>query len=74
MIDERFKVEPGVEMPPPRRGKYPFTTMQVGDSFSFDRSVLKAIQAAAHGYGKRNGVEFTCRQVGTDVWRCWRVK
>jgi hypothetical protein len=74
VVDE-FKIEPDVPMPQnTHKAKYPFANMNAGDSFSFDKSLLNSVRNNSQSYGKRHGSKFVCRQIGTDVWRCWRVE
>jgi len=69
-----YVVEKNVPMPRSRneRGayKYPFETMQVGDSFIAE----KGAQYAAYAHAKRNQVKFCSRVVqGTNSVRVWRI-
>ena len=72
-----FKVDSAVDMPVTRNRtavKYPFATMQVGDSFEItDNKVAKTVSTSASSYGKRHGVKFSVRKVSDGLWRCWRV-
>lgn len=73
MTDE-FKIEGDVPIPElQQRARYPFASMQVGDSFAFDKSLLNSVRNNSQAYAKRRGGKFVCRLVGTDVWRCWRI-
>lgn len=69
-----FQIDKGLPIPELRYGRpwnrYPFSQMEVGDSF-FCFGSTSSVQAAANGYGKRNGCKFTARYVegGTRVWR-----
>jgi len=64
---------PAVRMPGGRGVKYPFRSMEVGDSFHADVSAAEAkkIQYAATAYSRRNGVKFTTRRsdTGVGIWR-----
>lgn len=75
MIDD-FQIEPDVPMPEGRARpmRYPFDRMQIGESFAFDKKFLTNVRNNAGAYSKRHGGKFACRQVGTDIWRCWRVE
>ena len=70
-----FKIEKDIPLPPERRGRrarYPFASMNPGESFLVaDASEqLEAIRRAAHGYGQRSGKRFMVRLVseGVRVW------
>jgi hypothetical protein len=77
MVGE-FSIEADVPIPGgsgSRPSKYPFADMEIGESFAFDRSKLNSVRNNAGSYAKRHdGVRFVCRQVGTDVWRCWKLE
>jgi hypothetical protein len=69
------KVDKRICIPKDKSGgspKYPWKTMEVGDSFFAEDVGTSTLSAAANGYTKRNpGVKFTCREWegGTRVWR-----
>ena len=66
-------IDKKVPMPPPHasKQKYPFETMEVGDSFAVPHSVQ--LGPAAHAWAKRHpGVKFSVRKV-PEGKRCWRV-
>lgn len=61
---------------PPRHGntKYPFLTMEVGDSFFTD---IPRVSAAAFNAGKKLDRRFACRAAvenGVTGTRVWRLK
>ena len=64
---------PAVRMPGGRDVKYPFRSMEIGDSFHAEVSLAEAkkIQYAAAAYSRRNGVKFTTRRsdTGVGIWR-----
>ena len=71
-----YQVDRGYEMPAPRPvfGKYPFKTMEVGESFFValeDMAGPKRMHSTAYNYGKRLGKKFVARRVegGVRVWR-----
>jgi hypothetical protein len=70
----QIKIDKGVPAPNEHwsrnRVKYPFKSMEVGDSF-FTETSRVAVTSAACGYARRNGVKFTTRSEngGTRVWR-----
>ena len=65
-------IEKNVPIPEPRRRKYPFSKMKIGDSFFIEDTSAK-VRASASSYGKRLNREFITRREGNGV-RCWRVK
>jgi hypothetical protein len=70
-----FKVDTGIPVPEGNYGRYPFPVMNIGDSFSFNKDMLKRLRCAAHAYAQRhNGVRFVFRQISEDEWRCWKVE
>ena len=68
-----FQIEKGVRIPP--RGqfqpKYPFHTMDIGDSFRVGVEDKERVRKAANQHALRNGVRFTIRSncEGAQVWR-----
>lgn len=66
-----FRVEKSISLPP-KRAKYPFWEMSVGDSFWSPNNVARS---AAYGYGKAHGMAFVCRSevkdgvTGVRIWR-----
>lgn len=71
-----FKIDHDVPMPYGKHGntKYPFQSMEVGDSFLFPQDNGKTRNAAI-GYGRRKGMKFTVRCVDPvkGEYRCWRI-
>lgn len=70
-----FELENNVAHPnKSSRQKYPFSRMQVGDSFYIPPSAnLEAVKANAYGYYSRKlRAKFSILQEG-DGYRCWRV-
>lgn len=71
-----FKVEPGIPLPP-RRTRYPWADMMVGDSFfvSEETPFVNVASAASATQRKRRAqgfdMTFVARRVhgGTRVWR-----
>lgn len=53
--------------------KYPFGDMEVGDSFFAENIKTSCLANAAHQYGTRHNMKFTCRKEGTGS-RVWRIK
>ena len=55
-----------------RPEKYPWSKMEVGDSF-FRAGKAPALQMAAYDAAKRHGHKYTCRTVDGGG-RVWRIK
>lgn len=72
-IVSKLVIEKGVPVPPRkyRTRVYPFSDMEVGDSFKLDDR-KKSVECAASYYGRRNGKKFACRKDGDGV-RVWRI-
>jgi len=69
---DEYTIEHDVPMPAPK-AVYPFAVMKMGDSFALSQEKLNNVRNAAQAYGKRHDQKFRFRQVGTEVWRCWRT-
>jgi hypothetical protein len=74
-----FIVEKNIKMPvakPKKRKrfeKYPWSKMQIGDSFFVPNKITSVMSAAAVTAAKRNpGTKFSVRQM-TDGVRIWRI-
>lgn len=70
-------IEKNVPIPPlKRRNKrisaYPFSEMEIGDSFAVDREKASSVSASAYLYGKKEQQIFTVRRVDGG-YRCWRI-
>lgn len=61
------------EIPIPVRNKWPFASMQVGDSFAVSRDIKSRLYSAVYFARKQLGHKFVTKQVG-DIVRCWRVE
>lgn len=72
-----FKIEKGIQAPEYQpRQKYPFSEMEVNDSFFIKGAGMKErkkLSAAACTYGQNHNKVFTVRSVDGGV-RIWRVK
>jgi hypothetical protein len=69
-----MKIEKGILPPEARAGRreiYPFSQMQIGDSF-YSEAARENVANAAYGYGKRHGQKFSVLRDG-DGFRCWRI-
>ena len=70
-----FTIEKGIPVPKMtgagRKTKYPFESMQVGDSFFVKDGTVKTLSRSCGIYGKRLNRKFTSRTVegGARVWR-----
>lgn len=68
-----MKIEKGVPVPVIAEPvRYPFESMQVGDSFFVEGGVLTRLCNAHGRAGRRMGRKFTARKVEGGV-RVWRV-
>lgn len=71
----QYKVESNVPLPAPDASKYPFASMQIGDSFLVPNpsdTDRKRVQTAAASYGRRHSKAFRTRSVDGGI-RIWRV-
>ena len=68
-----YQIEKTVSIPA-SIGKYPFSEMQVGDSFfvPVGDATRAQVSNAASPWGKKHGRRFTVRTVDGGC-RCWRV-
>ena len=70
-----FTIEKSIPVPKltgaGRKTKYPFESMQVGDSFFVKDGTVKTLSRSCCTYGKRLERKFTSRTVdgGARVWR-----
>ena len=63
----------GIKSAGVRTSKYPWATMEIGDSFLVPDLGVDSMSAAASQAGKRLGRKFTCRTMNHGV-RIWRVR
>lgn len=73
---DAYVIEQGVPMPSKMAGrghKYPFQQMEVGDSFLAPLADRSRISSRATITGKRNGLAFSVRKVGSEQIRIWRT-
>lgn len=79
MSESEIKIEKNVAFPQGRRMKYPFSKMEVGDSFYVEGGDFKrsnSIANAANQYSRNhtNGTaKFATRKENNGL-RCWRMK
>ena len=60
-------------VPIPKR--FPFESMEVGDSFALPADAKRtAMSVAAMRYGRKHGMKFTIRQLADKTFRCWRIE
>jgi hypothetical protein len=73
--ETQFKVDRDVPIPAFIEGgrKYPFNTMNVGDSFAVSALARPAVITASVTYARKHGVKFTTRKDGSG-YRIWRIK
>ena len=69
-----LKIEKGIKIPevnPKKNYKYPWTDMEVGDSFLVNFIDILRVRIAAHYHSKTSGRKYTTRIVdnGARVWR-----
>lgn len=73
----KFEIDKNIPIPTVRRGGYliyPFSEMEVGDSFFVDDlGKGTALRNAACNYARRHGKRFTV-QAEKDGLRCWRIE
>jgi len=70
----KYQIESGVPMPINLRNvKYPFKTMEIGDSFIIDNVNAQIISKAAYVFGKRNNKKFAVR-TNDGTARIWRIQ
>jgi hypothetical protein len=77
-MTDTIKADRGIPIPKPRsqERKYPWHTMNVGDSFAFpadigETSARTSVSHANRRYGKKR---FSIRRLDDNTLRCWRVK
>lgn len=73
--NNEFKVEKNIELAPSGAGRprrYPFSSMNDGDSFAFPAKIVKSVRSAASHFSKRHGGTFIIRRINRDQYRCWR--
>lgn len=71
-----IEIEKGIPMPERsktgRKGKYPFSEMEVGDSFFLDDKTQKSVASTVTSARKKFGFTFAARDEDTGV-RIWRT-
>jgi hypothetical protein len=56
-----------------RGSKYPFSLMEVGDSFAADTKI-SVMRASVYIYGKKTGKKFIVRTDNEENTRVWRTE
>lgn len=64
---KNITVDKGVPVPEGKWSIWPFSKMEIGDSFSFEKESINSVSSAAVGFAKRSGRKFSRR--GTRIWR-----
>jgi len=77
---KEIKIEKGIPVPPKGAAnkKYPFSEMEVGDSF-FAPNIRQALVTGSFGPHEAKGWKFTCRTIKDEAGvlqgvRVWRIK
>lgn len=70
-----FKIIKNAPPPPcgPRRTRYPFDEMEVGDAFDVPLKSGDRIRAAASAWGKDHGKKLTVSKIDAETFRVWRI-
>ena len=67
-----FTIDKTIPVPTHHLAKYPFKTMEVGDSFFAEGKTPTILLSAAKHVRKNNGWKFASRKEGTGA-RIWRI-
>lgn len=73
-----FKVESGIPYPGDwyerhKSKRYPFKSMEIGQSFPFGKKDRKAISTAAYKFNEGNQLKFSVRRLKDGSYRVWRI-
>jgi len=73
LIDKCIPIPPKVKE---NKSKYPYATMEIGDSFSFAHNQKINVLSAAYGYQRKqeNRWDFEYRKIVSNQYRIWRTK
>jgi hypothetical protein len=66
-----YKIEKGI--PFQKRSIYPFSDMEVGDSFEVPEADGRKVRQAASIYAVNHGIKFSCRIQKSRAIRVWRI-
>ncbi len=71
----KFKatIEHDIPVPDVSSRKWPFATMNPGDSFLVPNEYRSAAQSAMSWFGKRNNMKFCSRKIDDKSFRIWRI-
>lgn len=74
---EKFKIEKNIPMPDSASSKYPFSKMEIKDSFlvgKLDAKNTIIFRTTANNCGKKLKMKFSTKKIEGGAVRCWRVK
>jgi hypothetical protein len=70
-----YKIEKNVPIPKGyARTKYPFSKMEVGDSFVVEDVNYNRVRQAAYSYSFRNDIKLSVKRGLDGKFHCWRVE
>lgn len=72
-----YRIRKGIPLPEKSSNAiYPFSDMEIGDSFTFESDSIAKIEQAAYQYARRvgGGVKFSVRKLDDDRAGIWRVE
>ena len=74
-IQKMYEIQKGIAVPEIESGpKYPFSKMEIGDSFAIHSRNVAKVKGGAYAYTKKNpSVKFSILP-HDKAYRCWRVK
>jgi hypothetical protein len=74
-MEAQFKIEKNIPIPL-HRGKYPFSKMEIGDSFGFETEILMKVRTGSYSWMSRfgKGKRFLVKKTDKKLGRCWRIK
>ena len=69
-----YKIESGVPLLLSREERYPFGSLEIGQSFVFQPHDVHAVRSAAQWVGKKLERKFSVKKCKAEgVGRCWRI-
>jgi len=70
-----FEIEKNVPLPERKANtsKYPFNSMEIGDSFAVPADIKGTVMNAATTSGRYHGKKFSARQIDENTARIWRT-
>lgn len=69
-----ISVDSAVPFPENEKFKYPWASMEIGDSFVFPTRKRGSVASSATKYGQRTGTKFAIRKISGEESRIWRTK